>query len=81
MDIGHHFGGTFCSGMVRSQDIDVPEGPSVREAQSAEEKLFRNREALITALMEQMEDVERSLSLPEKEGTGSLEKKGGEKVE
>lgn len=40
-----------------------------------------DREALITALMEQMEDVERSLPPPEKEGAVSPEKKCGEKVE
>ena len=44
-------------------------------------KAATDREALITALMEQMEDVERSLPPPEKEGAVSPEKKCGEKVE
>lgn len=44
-------------------------------------KAATDREALITALMEQMEDVERSLPPPEKEGAVSPEKKCGEKEE
>ena len=55
--------------------------PQVDRELRRQMKAATDREALITALMEQMEDVERSLPPPEKEGAVSPEKKCGEKEE
>lgn len=63
----------FPAGSSRFQQVDRELRKQMAEA--------TDREALITALMEQMEDVERSLPPPEKEGAVSPEKKCGEKVE
>lgn len=55
--------GAFCSGAVRSRDVVVTEEPSVWEAQSAEEELFRNRDAIVRLMMWSMLYLEKRAPL------------------
>ena len=50
-------------GMVRGQDVAFTQEPSVREAQSAEEKLFRDRDAIIRLMMWSMLYLEKRAPL------------------
>ena len=50
-------------GMVRGQDVAFTQVPSVREAQSAEEKLFRDRDAIIRLMMWSMLYLEKRAPL------------------